>query len=63
MFLALYLSGVQNVAPEVGARCVVGFRDSNERFAYIVDIYATPNDPSVLFYNNIASTHIPRYLI
>jgi hypothetical protein len=51
------------VAPEVGARCVVGFRDSNERFAYIVDIYATPNDPTVLFYNNIASTHIPRYLI
>lgn len=63
MSRVLWLNGIQQVAPEMGAKCVVGFRDSNERFPYIIDFYASPNDSSPLFYNNIASTHIPRYLI
>jgi hypothetical protein len=50
------------VSPEPGDRCIIGFKDENQRYAYIVSFV---ND----FYNgrttnmNIANSGIPRFMI
>jgi hypothetical protein len=59
----LMIQGLQSVAPEVGARCLVGFRDNSERMPYILSFYATPHDMSPMMYNSMSDMGIPRYLI
>ena len=58
-----YVNGIQTVAPEPGARCVVGFRDVNETIPFVVSFYVSPNDSGYYHNNNRASSHIPRYMV
>jgi hypothetical protein len=61
-YLAPWSIGVQNVAPESGDRCIVGFTDSNEKNPYIINfINDFANERQVN--SSIANTGIPRYLI
>jgi hypothetical protein len=54
--------GIQTVAPEPGDRCVIGFRDENERFPYVISFLNDyPNERAKN--SSIANTGIPRYMI
>ncbi len=57
------IQGLQSVAPEIGARCLVAFKDGTEAMPYILSFYATPHDMSPLMYNSASDMGIPRYLI
>lgn len=62
MWIAHRFIGIQNVAPEPGDRCIVGFSDENERMPYIINfINDFANERQVN--NAIARTGIPRFLI
>ena len=58
-----FTGGVQTVAPEPGARCMVGFRNTDETNPYIISFYAGQADMSNLIQNNYATTQVPRYLV
>lgn len=53
---------MQVVAPEPGDRCVIGFRDENERFPYIINFIDDFSNEKK-FNSSIASNGIPRYMI
>lgn len=55
--------GVQSVAPTMGTRCLVGFRDNNEAEPYVINYF--DDTPSRLNYhsNSIVKTGIPRYMV
>lgn len=54
--------GLQQVAPEPGDRCIIGFRDENERLPYIINfINDFGNERQVN--SGIANTGVPRFLI
>lgn len=55
--------GVQMVAPTAGSRCIVGFRDDNERYPYIVSFINDINYQSRNRINNAVDTGIPNFLI
>ena len=57
------IRGVQTVAPVMGARCLVGFRDNNESNPYVINFF----DDTVSAENNkhqyIVRTGIPRFMV
>lgn len=58
----LQFIGIQTVAPEPGDRCIVGFRDENERIPYIINFMDDFSNEKK-FNSSIANTGIPRYMI
>lgn len=54
--------GVQSVAPEPGDRCVIGFRDDNERHPYVIS-FINDYQNGRLTNMSIANSGIPRFLI
>lgn len=55
--------GVQNVAPFVGTRCLVGFRNTHETDAYILNFFDDVKSSTFYNRNYSVETGIPRYLI
>jgi len=55
--------GVQTVAPLAGARCMVGFRDDNERYPYIVSFINDINYQAKNRVHYSVETGIPNFLI
>lgn len=55
-------NGVQTVAPEPGTRCLVGFRDDNERNAYVISIFEEVGMSSGYMYNYTVNTGIPKFM-
>lgn len=55
--------GIQSVAPSIGTRCLVGFRDTNESDPYVLNYFEdTSRNPS--FTNSyIVDTGVPRFLV
>lgn len=54
--------GIQNVSPQPGTRCLVGFRDENENHAYIISFFEEDNMSSNFLHNYAVNTGIPKYL-
>lgn len=54
--------GVQNVSPQPGTRCLVGFRDDNENHAYIITFFEENNMSSNYLHNYVVNTGIPKYM-
>jgi len=54
--------GIQGVAPNPGTRCLVGFRDDNERFAYVITYFDEPGFGSNYMYNYSINTGIPKFM-
>lgn len=57
------IRGVQQVAPTVGTRCLVGFRDNNENSPYIINYFDDTKNKTNYYYNYTAKTGIPRYMV
>lgn len=55
-------NGVQTVAPEPGTRCLIGFRDDNERSAYVISIFEEVGLSSGYMYNYSVNTGIPKFM-
>lgn len=55
--------GIQSVAPFAGSRCVVGFRDDNERYPFIISFINDINYHSKNRINYSVDTGIPNFLI
>lgn len=55
--------GVQSVAPTMGTRCLVGFRDSNEMEPYVVNYFDDTPSRSNYHSSYIVRTGIPRYMV
>lgn len=58
-----YTRGVQTVAPVVGERCLVGFRDNNEARPYIVNYYQDIGVNKNYSYNYTVNTGIPKFMV
>jgi len=58
-----YTRGVQTVAPVAGARCLVGFRDSNESQPYIINYYEDINPSRNYRYNHTVYTGVPKFMV
>ncbi len=56
------LPGIQTVAPNPGTRCLVGFRDDNERFAYIISLFEEGTLDSNYMYNYTVNTGVPKFM-
>jgi len=56
------IMGVQNVAPEPGTRCLVGFRDDNENNAYVISYFEENNLSSNYLNNYVVNTGIPKFM-
>jgi hypothetical protein len=56
------IMGVQNVAPEPGTRCLVGFRDDNENKAYVISYFEESNLGSNYSSNYTVNTGIPKFM-
>jgi hypothetical protein len=57
------VKGVQSVAPTIGTRCLVAFRDSNESSPYILSFFEdTTVNPSNIR-NYTVKTGIPRFMV
>lgn len=56
------INGVQTVAPEPGTRCLVGFRDDNERNAYVISVFEEVGMSSGYMYNYTVNTGIPKFM-
>lgn len=56
------IMGIQNVSPEPGTRCLVGFRDDNENNAYIISFFEEANLGSNFLSNYIVNTGIPKFM-
>lgn len=57
------IQGVQTVAPTAGSRCIVGFRDDNERYPYIVSFINDVNFQAKSRVNYSVDTGIPNFLV
>lgn len=55
--------GLQSVAPSMGARCLVGFRDSNEGFPYVLNFFEDGDTKFVYNRNYNVDTGIPRFMV
>lgn len=56
------MNGIQTVAPEPGTRCLIGFRDDNEKNAYIISIFEEVGMSSGYMYNYTVNTGIPKFM-
>ena len=54
--------GLQSVAPEPGDRCVIGFRDENERLPHVITFLSDTYNGRTTN-SSIANNGIPRFLI
>jgi hypothetical protein len=54
--------GVQNVAPEPGTRCLIGFRDDNESHPYIISFFEENRLGSNYMSNYVVNTGIPKFM-
>ncbi len=54
--------GVQNVSPEPGTRCLIGFRDDNENNAYVISYFEENNLSSNYLNNYVVNTGIPKFM-
>lgn len=57
------LIGIQTVAPTAGTQCIVGFRDNNERYPYVVSFINDTNFHAKSRVNQSVDTGIPNFLI
>lgn len=57
------IQGVQMVAPTAGSRCIIGFRDDNERYPYIISFINDVNFQSKSRINYNVDTGVPNFLI
>jgi hypothetical protein len=57
------IQGVQTVAPTAGSRCIIGFRDDNERWPYIISFINDINFQAKSRVNYSVDTGIPNFLI
>jgi hypothetical protein len=57
------IQGVQTVAPTAGSRCIVSFRDDNERYPHIVSFINDINFQSKYRVNYGVDTGVPNFLI
>lgn len=55
--------GIQSVAPTAGSRCIIGFRDDNERYPFIVSFINDINYQSRNRINYAVDTGVPNFLI
>lgn len=55
--------GVQMVAPTIGTRCLIGFRDNNEMSPYVLNFFEDTNSKANYYRNSIVRTGIPRYMV
>jgi hypothetical protein len=55
--------GLQTVAPFVGTRCLIGFRNTQETDPYILNFFDDVKSSSYYNRNYSVETGIPRYLI
>lgn len=55
--------GVQTVAPTAGSRCIIGFRDDNERYPYIISFINDINYQNKNRIHYSIDTGIPNFLI
>lgn len=58
-----FTKGIQGVAPTVGSRCLVGFRDNNEMNPYIINFYDDTESKVNYYHNTVAVTGIPRFMV
>lgn len=58
-----FTKGVQTVAPTIGSRCLVAFRDNNEIKPYIVNFFEDTSSKSNYWFNTVVRTGIPRYMV
>ena len=63
MSLALILIGIQSVAPTAGTKCIIGFRDDNERYPYIISFINDINFKAKSRVNYSVDTGVPNFLI
>jgi hypothetical protein len=54
--------GIQTVAPHVGQRCLVAFRNDSERDPYIVSFFNEEYDTIKTIKNHKVDTGIPKFL-
>lgn len=55
--------GVQSVAPTIGTRCLVGFRDNAESDPYLINYFDDTASKTNYHYNYTVRTGIPRYMV
>ena len=55
--------GIQSVSPTAGARCIVGFADSNERYPHIVSYIDDANNVGKYMPSYSVNTGIPKFMI
>lgn len=55
--------GVQSVAPSVGTRCLVAFRDNNESSPYILNYFEDTKLNPTFMINYTVNTGIPKFLV
>jgi hypothetical protein len=58
-----FVRGVQVVAPTMGTRCLVGFRDNNETNPYIINYFDDGYSKLNHYHNTVVRTGIPRYMV
>jgi hypothetical protein len=56
-------NGIQSVAPAIGTRCLVQFRDNNEANPYIISYYDDRNINRNFNRNYTVTSGIPRFLV
>lgn len=54
--------GIQSVAPEPGTRCLIGFRDDNENYAYIISYFNEPSKRSGNMHDYVVNTGVPKFM-
>ncbi len=57
------IMGVQSVAPTAGARCVVGFSDTNEKVAYIVSYTDGTSSLGKYMPSYSVNSGIPKFMV
>jgi hypothetical protein len=55
--------GIQSVAPTIGTRCLVAFRDTNEARPYVIGFFEDTKRNMTYTMNNIVDTGVPRYMV
>jgi hypothetical protein len=57
------IRGVQTVAPTIGSRCLIGFRDNNESNPYIVNFIDDTVSKSNSYRETVVRTGIPKFMV
>jgi hypothetical protein len=57
------IQGIQTVAPTAGSRCIIGFRDDNERYPYIISFINDINFQYKTRVNSGVDTGVPNFMV